>query len=140
MADEIQPDLRASDLERERTAVALREHASTGRLDVDELEERLGLAYAARTRGELAALRADLPALDAGRRAPAARPAADAGGRAARVAGWLALAVLLVAIWALTGGGYFWPVWPILGTAFGAFGRPRHGAGHACGGHRARHL
>jgi hypothetical protein len=28
---------------------------------------------------------------------------------------WLATSVLLVAIWALTGMGYFWPVWPILG-------------------------
>jgi hypothetical protein len=27
----------------------------------------------------------------------------------------VATAVLLVAIWALTGMGYFWPVWPILG-------------------------
>lgn len=28
------------------------------------------------------------------------------------------LAVLLVAIWAFTApGGYFWPIWPILGTA-----------------------
>jgi hypothetical protein len=28
---------------------------------------------------------------------------------------WIATSVLLVAIWALTGMGYFWPVWPILG-------------------------
>jgi hypothetical protein len=28
---------------------------------------------------------------------------------------WAATSVLLVAIWALTGLGYFWPVWPILG-------------------------
>jgi hypothetical protein len=28
---------------------------------------------------------------------------------------FLATSVLLVAIWALTGMGYFWPVWPILG-------------------------
>jgi len=28
---------------------------------------------------------------------------------------WAATSVMLVAIWALTGAGYFWPVWPILG-------------------------
>jgi hypothetical protein len=28
---------------------------------------------------------------------------------------WASTSVLLVAIWALTGTGYFWPVWPILG-------------------------
>jgi hypothetical protein len=28
---------------------------------------------------------------------------------------WVATSVMLVAIWALTGMGYFWPVWPILG-------------------------
>ncbi len=26
---------------------------------------------------------------------------------------------MLVAIWALTGQGYFWPVWPILGWGIG---------------------
>ena len=28
---------------------------------------------------------------------------------------FVSTSVLLVAIWALTGAGYFWPVWPILG-------------------------
>jgi signal transduction histidine kinase len=28
---------------------------------------------------------------------------------------FVTIQVLLVAIWALTGGGYFWPVWPLLG-------------------------
>jgi hypothetical protein len=28
---------------------------------------------------------------------------------------YLATSVLLVGIWAFTGMGYFWPVWPILG-------------------------
>ena len=28
---------------------------------------------------------------------------------------FVATSILLVAIWALTGMGYFWPVWPILG-------------------------
>jgi hypothetical protein len=56
-----EPDLRASDAEREQTAQRLRHAASEGRLTVDELEERLGAAYAGVTRSELAALLADVP-------------------------------------------------------------------------------
>jgi class 3 adenylate cyclase len=33
--------------------------------------------------------------------------------------------VLLIGIWAASGGGYFWPVWPILGWGIGVVG---HGA------------
>ena len=55
--------LRAGDAEREQTAAVLREHAAHGRLDVDELDERVQAAYAARTRGELRELLRDLPAL-----------------------------------------------------------------------------
>jgi Domain of unknown function (DUF1707) len=67
-----EPDVRASDAERERTVRQLRDNQLAGRLTVEELDERSEQAYAARTRGELAALTADLPA------APAvpARPAA----------------------------------------------------------------
>src|SRR5215213_8881601 len=53
--------LRASDADRERTADALRRHHLDGRLDTDELQERLGRCYAARTEADLRALLADLP-------------------------------------------------------------------------------
>lgn len=39
----------------------LAEHAATGRLTTAELEERVDAAYAARTRGQLDELTADLP-------------------------------------------------------------------------------
>lgn len=55
-------DLRASDADREQTVDFLRRHASEGRLTVDELDERMTQAFAARTVRELAVLRADLPA------------------------------------------------------------------------------
>jgi hypothetical protein len=55
------PGVRASDEERESTVTLLREHGATGRLDVDELEQRVGAAYQARTRGDLATLLDDLP-------------------------------------------------------------------------------
>ena len=54
-------DLRASDAEREQTVNSLRAAAGEGRLSVEELDERTAAAYAAKTRGELAALCADLP-------------------------------------------------------------------------------
>lgn len=63
------PALRASDADRERVAEALRRHHVDGRLDTDELQERLGRCYAARTTAELAPLLADLPA-DERSRAP----------------------------------------------------------------------
>lgn len=53
--------LRASDAEREAAVRALRTAAEEGRLDTDELEERVAAAYAAKTRGELTALMQDLP-------------------------------------------------------------------------------
>ncbi|HWK26494.1 MAG TPA: DUF1707 domain-containing protein [Solirubrobacter sp.] len=65
-------ELRASDAERERVVAFLREHALLGRLDDEELEERIGQAYAAVTVGDLERLIADLPRRG---RAPAPRPA-----------------------------------------------------------------
>jgi hypothetical protein len=53
---------RASDSEREATVVHLREAAAEGRLDVEELVDRIDAAYAATTRAELEPLTADLPA------------------------------------------------------------------------------
>jgi hypothetical protein len=60
VADET-PALRASDGEREQTVDILRTHAADGRLTVEELSHRVGVAYAARTRAELGALVGDLP-------------------------------------------------------------------------------
>jgi len=109
------PSLRASDAEREHHAELLREHAAQGRLTVDELEARLDRAYAARTRGELAPLVADLPA-PAPSRPPRARrrprPRPD-------LVPFLAVNLVLIVIWAATGAGYFWPLWPLLGWGLG---------------------
>jgi hypothetical protein len=60
MADDRGLELRASDAERERTVDQLRHAAGEGRLTVEELDERLGVAYAARTRGELEQLVTDI--------------------------------------------------------------------------------
>ena len=76
MADE---ELRASDAEREQLVGTLREHAAEGRLTTDELEERTAAAYAATTRGQLVALRRDLPETAAP--APSAPPPEVVGER-----------------------------------------------------------
>jgi hypothetical protein len=53
--------LRISDADRHRVAELLREAAGEGRLDIDELDERLEAAYSAKTYGDLVPLTADLP-------------------------------------------------------------------------------
>src|SRR5256885_1639183 len=101
------PDLRVSDEDRERVAVTLRKNASDGRLSVDELSERLDRVYAARTAGDLAPITRDLPA---------ERPRRSGSRGIPTTFVWVS--ILLIAIWAATGAGYFWPLWPMLWFAF----------------------
>jgi DUF1707 SHOCT-like domain/Cell wall-active antibiotics response LiaF, C-terminal len=53
--------MRISDEDRHKVAEVLRQAAGDGRLDIDELEERLEAAYAAKTYGELVPITVDLP-------------------------------------------------------------------------------
>ena len=53
--------MRVSDADRDRAAEVLREAAAQGRLSMDELDERLELAYAAKTYADLAPITRDLP-------------------------------------------------------------------------------
>ncbi|MFZ0090302.1 MAG: DUF1707 domain-containing protein [Solirubrobacteraceae bacterium] len=55
------PNLRASDADRDATADRLRQHHTDGRIDQDEFQERLDRCFAAKTVGELAELTRDLP-------------------------------------------------------------------------------
>src|SRR4051794_40589444 len=109
------PTHRASDAEREEVAERLRDAAGTGRLEPDELEERLEAAYSARTVGELATLTGDLPE-------PAPQPAVPepvwrSEAVRARLASFIVANTVCIAIWAATGAdGHFWPVWVLLGT------------------------
>src|SRR5919107_1933492 len=120
-------ELLASDAEREQHAQLLREHAAQGRLTVEELEERLDRVYAARTHGELAPVVADLPAP----RRP--QPKRQRSWRQTELTAFVAVNLLLIVIWAATGAGYFWPIWPLLGWGIGLIGpwscwplAPRH--------------
>jgi hypothetical protein len=74
-------ELRVSDEDRHRVAEVLRQAAGEGRLDLDELDERLEAAYQAKTYGDLVPITADLPIAHSDpplptprRRAPVANP------------------------------------------------------------------
>jgi Domain of unknown function (DUF1707) len=54
-------EMRVGDSEREAAAAELREHYASGRLTLDELNDRIDRAFAAKTRGDLDALMRDLP-------------------------------------------------------------------------------
>ncbi|MHB8340204.1 MAG: DUF1707 SHOCT-like domain-containing protein [Mycobacteriales bacterium] len=118
---------RASDAERAETAAALERHGAEGRLDPSELTARLDRAAQARTRGELAALLADLP-LEASADAPRPRPGAAGleGERASRPRPhrrslwpvWAAASLVSWAVWGATvatssshGLQGLWPIW-----------------------------
>jgi uncharacterized protein DUF1707 len=111
--DQRRPSLRASDADREQFVEALRQHHTEGRLTAEELAERTERAYTARTFADLDALAADLPP----RMRPPGPKRAAAKANLIRTVLWFGtLSVVLTVIWAATNfGGYFWPVWPMLG-------------------------
>jgi hypothetical protein len=82
---EVQPDLRASDADRDRTASLLGEALATGRLTSIEHADRLDAAYAATTLGELEALTRDLPADYAGGTSVAAADRAEVSAQFSKV-------------------------------------------------------
>ncbi|WP_017589217.1 DUF1707 SHOCT-like domain-containing protein [Nocardiopsis ganjiahuensis] len=71
--------MRISDTERDQVAEILREAAGEGRLDLDELDERLSAVYAAKTYADLQPIVADLPAGASGFSGPAPAGSAPAG-------------------------------------------------------------
>ena len=110
------PSVRASDADRERVAIQLRDHAGAGRLTPDELAERLDVVYSARTLAELETVLHDLPGdppvPELVRRRAIARQALIH-----RAGGALITDALVVGIWLATGAhGNFWPIWVILFT------------------------
>jgi hypothetical protein len=104
---------RASDREREDCLHELRVAYEEGRLEADELERRAGRAAVAPTRGELTRLTRDLPR---------SRPPAwlrwlarvDRMLLRAHVTVFGTANGSLVALWAATGQGDFWPAWVLV--------------------------
>jgi len=144
------PDIRASDADRDRVAGSLREHCAQGRITMDELQERLESVYAAKTIGQLQEITSDLPEEDlyelpvpASQRttaAPATRYETGTEsfrtGRRALWTTWAVISSLNVTIWlalALTGTlVYPWWIWVagpwgavlLIGTLLGQPRRP----------------
>ncbi|HWD06660.1 MAG TPA: DUF1707 domain-containing protein [Amycolatopsis sp.] len=118
MDDKIPARLRASDTDRERVAAIIQTAGSEGRLNLEEVEDRLRTVYATKYVDELGELTTDLP-----------RPGPERGPRP----GWpltraalrehpalrvhlgivVAVAVLLIVRWAVSGVGFFWPAMPM---------------------------
>lgn len=117
------PNIRASDADRDKTVTLLREHLAAGRLTSEEFDERLDAALNAKTLGDLDRLMADLPEIDLyrlpdaklTRRPQQARPISPARRHAelwrAAWGSWFTVSLVLFVIWALSGFGYPWPLW-----------------------------
>jgi hypothetical protein len=129
MTAPIAPSVRAGDREREKTADQLGQALAQGYLAMDEYETRLQSAFGAHSTAELRQLVGDLPLAQLRRNDPRRREARrNAARRGVRfhLAGYLAMVVIVLAVWlavGLTAGvWYFWPVWPILGAGIGVVG------------------
>ena len=120
---------RVGDADRNRTTDLLKEAHAAGYLTLEEADERLGTALAARTRGELDRLVADLPPEWRASQERGQRPAGPPPRQRSALppeAAWLVplvvviTGVILLAV--LTRGFWFFP-WPLLWIFFFAFGR-----------------
>src|SRR2546423_5853744 len=103
-------DLLVSDADRARVSSELRTHYESGRLTLDEFQERLDEAHGARTEAQLERVMRQLPT-----RRPTVNP---------RDTRWRSLAlqyallnVIAVLIWLFSGAnGEFWPKWVLVVT------------------------
>ena len=100
--------IRVADSDRQRVADLLRDHAAAGRIDTQELEERLERTYAARYGSDLSAVLADLPAEPAPRARPQRRQTTAPPVFLIAIGALIALAAVTGAWWLM------WLIWPIL--------------------------
>ena len=114
---------RVGDVDRNRTADLLKEAHAAGYLTLEEVDERLGTALGARTRGELDRLVADLPpewlAAQGPTRPPAPRPPRQRPAFPPEAV-WLVPLLVVVAgllTLAVLTRGVFFP-WPLLWIFF----------------------
>lgn len=119
MNEPVRPDdMRVSDAERNKVQDQLKRAHDAGQLDLNEFDDRIQSVWAARTRGQLEKVTADLPNLPVPR-APGARAPAftdTPGGIAMRVLTiiWASLTVVNLAVWgmiSLTTAHLLYPWW-----------------------------
>jgi Flp pilus assembly protein TadB len=105
-------------------AERLRHACAEGRLLAEELEERLGAVFSARTYGQLDAVTSDLPAERPAGRSPAHLRAWALPALALAIAlAALMVIVVLAIVFFLTGIFAIWVLW--LGVGWWAYGRRR---------------
>lgn len=114
------PNIRASDADRERIADRLRAHHTDGRIDSDELNDRIDACYRAKTIGELDQLLHDLPReLHSGDRPPLLF-----GRRLPWMPRLWPIVIALIVISAVTGAHLIWLLIPLFfAIRFGLLGR-----------------
>lgn len=113
------PNIRASDADRDRAAALLREHHAAGRLTPDEFSDRLDRAFAAKTVGDIDDLLRDLPGIDLYRLPDAqltrqprqSQPSRHRDAWRGAWGSWISCVLIFFVIWALAGRGYPWPLW-----------------------------
>lgn len=142
MNDPVRPDeMRVSDAERASVQERLRRAVGDGQLDLHEFDVRAKSVWAARTRGELGRITADLPEPPAPPPPPGRRPvfSDDAGGTAMRVLTilWACAVAINLVVWgtvSLATADFLHPWWlyvagppgAVLGVLYAAgIGRPR---------------
>ncbi|KAA2265722.1 DUF1707 domain-containing protein [Solihabitans fulvus] len=120
-ADQGDTQIRASDSDRERIVTRLRAAVGEGFLTLDEADERITAAYAARYRGDLTPLTADLPAPVPPPRDP--RPFAPP-----RLLVPLAVLAAVFVTLSLVSPvhHFFWPIIPLTFLALRVFGHRHH--------------
>jgi hypothetical protein len=117
--------MRASDADRELVRSVLVDAYGDGRLTREEYDERLNDLYGSRTLGELPALVADLIVSGSPPAVPAPLHPADLDLRTRGARKWrrdveesfaafLFPSAICVVIWIVVGGGFFWPVFPMV--------------------------
>jgi hypothetical protein len=114
--------MRASDRDRDVIATVLGNAFAEGRLTDAEYDERSTAALASRTLGDLVPLVADLPTAAPAPRASIPDQAAQSYVNERRQALWGFLSASLVCwvIWLVTGSGFPWPIFVMLGTGLNA--------------------
>jgi hypothetical protein len=134
--------MRVGNEERERVVAALRKQFADGKLSLDDFGDRVEAAYAAVTADDLyltvggldvATSPASVVPHAAGAPAPPAPPAVPARPPARRdkaaiarksfyghLGPYVVVNAFLVMIYVITSfGGYFWPIWPMMGWGVG---------------------
>jgi len=115
--------MRASDADRELVRAVLADAYGDGRLTREEYDDRLNTLYGSLTLGELPSLVADLMPSGNPPAVPARLHPADLRVRGARkwrrdveesFAAFLVPSAICTVIWIAVGGGFFWPVFPML--------------------------